>query len=414
MSDGVVLGEGVSGIVRLIKHRATDAQFACKILDIGLIGTEQGLRQLRDEISIMCQLDHPNIVRIEEVYESTNTIYLVQELCVGGDLFDRLDIQPDFHYSEAQCAKLVKQMLSAVRYLHSKDVIHRDLKLENFLFSSADNDSELMMIDFGLSKHFDLGEVQTEQVGTPYTCAPEILKGSYDEKSDIWALGVITFLLLSGDPPFGGCYDNENLFEVRNNIVNGNFAFEPEDVWGHVSDTAKGFIRTLLNVDPTKRPTAREVQKEPWLQVWGKQKNPEDGAKLNPKTIESLVRFKEYSEMRRLLHEVLSYTLFPEQIVELKEEFGKIDSEGNGEISLESMKHVLMNTGSGALGGLTEAEVEDLFNVLRVRKSDQVRYSSAIYALFGLVAFGTKDIDHGNSTLKPLLLSYRRYAGMNL
>ena len=126
--DGLYLGEGVSGVVRLVTHRATRVQFACKVLDIGLIQTEAGLRQLRDEISIMCQLDHPNIVRIEEVYESTNTIYLLQELCLGGDLFDRLDEQPDVHYTEAQCAKLIKQMVSSIRYLHSKGVIHRDLK----------------------------------------------------------------------------------------------------------------------------------------------------------------------------------------------------------------------------------------------------------------------------------------------
>ena len=132
----------------------------------------------------------------QEVYESTNTIYLVQELCLGGDLFDRLDEQPDVHYTEGQCAKLIKQMLSAVRYLHSKGVIHRDLKLENFLFSSPACDSELKMIDFGLSKHFDLGDTHHDQVGTPYTIAPEILKGSYNEKCDIWSLGVITYLLL--------------------------------------------------------------------------------------------------------------------------------------------------------------------------------------------------------------------------
>ena len=170
--DGPYLGEGVSGVVRLVTHRATKVQFACKVLDIGLIQTEAGLRQLREEISIMCQLDHPNIVRIEEVYESTNTIYLLQELCLGGDLFDRLDAQPDVHYTEGQCAKLIKQMVSAVRYLHSKGVIHRDLKLENFLFSTPACDSELKMIDFGLSKHFDLGDMHHEQVGTPYTCAP--------------------------------------------------------------------------------------------------------------------------------------------------------------------------------------------------------------------------------------------------
>ena len=158
------MGSGVSGIVRLVEHRATGVKYAVKCLDIGLIDSMEGLRQLRNEIFIMCQLDHPNIVRIEEVYESTNEIYILQELCLGGDLFDRLDEQPDYHYTEAQCARLIKQMLSAVRYLHSRGIIHRDLKLENFLFSSNKPDSELKMIDFGLSKHFELGQSHHDKV----------------------------------------------------------------------------------------------------------------------------------------------------------------------------------------------------------------------------------------------------------
>jgi calcium-dependent protein kinase len=105
-----VLGSGASGIVRLVVHRSTGVKYAVKCLDLDLIDTTEGLRQLRNEIFIMCQLDHPNIVRIEEVYESANEIYIVQELCHGGDLFDRLDKQPDYHYTEAQCARLVKQV----------------------------------------------------------------------------------------------------------------------------------------------------------------------------------------------------------------------------------------------------------------------------------------------------------------
>lgn len=164
--DGPVLGSGISGLVRLATHKATGLKYAVKCLDLGLVDTEEGLQQLREEIYIMCQLDHPNIVRLEEVYESHSEIYLVQELCLGGELFDRLDEQPDYHYTEAQCARLVKQMLCSVRYIHSKGIIHRDLKLENFLFSDTGADSELKMIDFGLSKHFKFGEVQHEAVGT--------------------------------------------------------------------------------------------------------------------------------------------------------------------------------------------------------------------------------------------------------
>jgi hypothetical protein len=126
---GPVLGSGISGLVRLVTHKATGVKYAVKCLDLGLVDTKEGLAQLREEIFIMCQLDHPNIVRLEEVYESHSEIYLVQELCLGGELFDRLDEQPDYHYTEAECARLIKQMLCAVRYLHSKGIIHRDLKL---------------------------------------------------------------------------------------------------------------------------------------------------------------------------------------------------------------------------------------------------------------------------------------------
>jgi calcium-dependent protein kinase len=103
--DGPVLGSGISGIVRLVTHKETSVSYACKCLDLALIDNEEGLRQLKEEIYIMCQLDHPNIIRLEEVYESHSEIYLVQEVCKGGELFDRLDEQPDYHYTEAQVCR---------------------------------------------------------------------------------------------------------------------------------------------------------------------------------------------------------------------------------------------------------------------------------------------------------------------
>ena len=310
----------------------------------------------------MCQLDHPNIVRLEEVYESHTEIYLVQELCFGGELFDRLDEQPDYHYTEGECARLVKQMLCAVRYLHSKGIIHRDMKLENFLFSSTSPDSELKMIDFGLSKHFKFGEVQHEAVGTPYTVAPEVIRGSYDERCDIWAIGVISFLLLSGDPPFGGCGGPEPLLTVRSNILKGLYSFEPRDIWDIVSVQAKQFIKSLLVIEPHKRPTAREAQKHEWLKEWANRGKRAEDKMLSPNVVKALMNFKEFSDMRKLLCEVLSFTLLPDQITDLRKEFEKMDTDGSGEISLTALKQVLLtNAGSGSLGVLTEVEVEDIF-----------------------------------------------------
>ncbi len=371
VQTGPVLGSGISGVVRLVTHKATGVKYAVKCLDLGLVDTEEGLMQLREEIFIMCQLDHPNIVRLEEVYESHSEIYLVQELCLGGELFDRLDEQPDYHYTEAECARLIKQMLCAVRYLHSKGIIHRDLKLENFLFSSSAPDSELKMIDFGLSKHFQYGEIQQQAVGTPYTVAPEVIRGRYDERCDIWAIGVIAFLLLSGEPPFGGCGGPEPLMVVRQNILNGSFEFEPEDIWDLVSDKAKEFINALLVTNPKFRPTAMDAQKLGWLKEWADRTNVDNDHTLNPNVVRALVNFKEFSDMRKLLCEVLSFTLLPDQIKDLRKEFETLDTDGSGEISLLSLKQVLVtNAGAGSLGALTEEEVEDIFNAMRVKKTE--------------------------------------------
>mmetsp|Transcript_57303 Transcript_57303/g.116658 ORF Transcript_57303/g.116658 Transcript_57303/m.116658 type:complete len:1133 (+) Transcript_57303:288-3686(+) len=373
IQTGPVLGSGISGVVRLVTHKATGVKYAVKCLDLGLVDTEEGLMQLREEIFIMCQLDHPNIVRLEEVYESHKEIYLVQELCVGGELYDRLDEQPDYHYTEAECARLIKQMLCAVRYLHSKGIIHRDLKLENFLFSSRAADSELKMIDFGLSKHFRYGEVQHEAVGTPYTVAPEVIRGQYDERCDIWAIGVIAFLLFSGDPPFGGCGGPEPLMVLRQNILDGNFQFEPGDIWDLVSDLGKVFVQDLLVTDPQKRPTAREAQKHPWLKLQASRAS--NGERqdnvLNPNVVKALIGFKEFSDMRKLLSEVLSFTLLPDQIKDLRKEFEIMDSDGTGEITLDNLKQVLVsNAEAGSLGALTEEEVVDIFNAMRVNKEE--------------------------------------------
>jgi len=359
-----------------VTHKESGANYAVKCLDIGLINGEDQLNQLREEIFIMCQLDHPNIVRLEEVYESHSEIYLVQELCVGGELFDRLDEQPDYRYNEWECAKLVKQILCSVRYIHSKGIIHRDLKLENFLFSSKDPEtSELKMIDFGLSKHFFQGEIQSEAVGTPYTVAPEVITGAYDERCDVWAIGVIAFLLLSGDPPFGGCGGPEPMTEVRQNIISASYTFQPSDIWDNVSDCAKEFIKCILVTDPSKRPNAWEAQQHKWITDYSQTTiSPQKLAaekQLQNGVINSLVQFKEYSDMRKLLCEVLSFTLLPEQISHLRTAFEKYDIDGSGEISLEGLKKVLMdNASDGSLGALTEDEIIDIFDAMRVRKSE--------------------------------------------
>jgi Ca2+-binding EF-hand superfamily protein len=184
-------------------------------------------------------------------------------------------------------------------------------------------------------------------------------------------LGVITYLLLSGESPFGGCGGPEPLMQVRENILNCNFVFKPHETWKHVSDKAKQFISRLLVGDPNMRPTAREVQQDPWMvEMTDRNRNGEEKA-LNPSVVKALVNFKEYSDMRKLLCEVLSFTLIPDQMQGLRKEFEKMDTDGSGEITLSALKTILLgNAAQGSLGALTEEEVEDIFHAMRVSKSE--------------------------------------------
>ena len=376
VNDGLVLGEGVLGKVRLAVHKSTGVQYAVKCLDLEQIQTEQALWQLREEIRILCELDHPNVVRIESVFETETKIYLVQELCIGGELFDHLDTQPGSRFSEPESARLVQQMLSAVRYIHSKGIVHRDLKLENFLFSRNDPDSDLKMIDFGLAKHFNPLQDNHDVVGTPYTVAPEVIKGVYDERCDLWGVGVLTFLLLSGDAPFGGCYEGDDLGLVREAILNRSFAFDPPGIWNSISPEARVFIDSLLVTDPHVRPTAQAAQHAEWLQMWSKHSSDSSTLEdmvLSPEFTQALVSFRDCTEIEKLLREVLSFSLLPDQVGTVSREFHKLDTEGSGEISLFSLRCALMQATEHCHDSavrLSEQDIEEIFNALRVRKTE--------------------------------------------
>jgi calcium-dependent protein kinase len=248
-------------------------------------------------------------------------------------------------------------MLAAVSYLHRHGIIHRDLKLENFLFTSPHRDAELVMIDFGLSKHFETGQHHHEPCGTPYTVAPEVIHGDYDEKVDVWALGVITYLILSGETPFGGL-DEEDDMEVKDRILRAHPDFEPRALWAGLSDSAKCFVERLLNPDPTQRPTAKQAQQDPWVRIC----THTEKCRLRPATVEALLAFQRLSELEKLQSELLSFTLFPKQIADLRKEFNKLDTEGDGEVSLVTLKNAVA-------GSIDSAELEAAFDSIKLRRS---------------------------------------------
>lgn len=172
----------------------------------------------------MIQIDHPNIIKLYEVYEDSRYVYLIMEECTGGELFDRIyeRIVNKNLYTEKEAAAIFRQYMSAVCHCHSQKICHRDLKPENLLFLNKSPDSPLKVIDFGLSKIFtESNHRMSTKVGTAYYVSPEVLQGNYDEKCDIWSSGVILYILLTGEPPFNGPNDNE----IYRKIMKKKFSF---------------------------------------------------------------------------------------------------------------------------------------------------------------------------------------------
>ncbi|XP_078730164.1 calcium/calmodulin-dependent protein kinase type 1-like isoform X2 [Lampetra fluviatilis] len=208
---------------------------------------------------VLGTLKHENIVSLEDIYESKTHLYLVMQLVSGGELFDRI-VEKGF-YTEKDASALIRQVLDAVRYLHQMDVVHRDLKPENLLYDSPDPDSKIMISDFGLSKIQIGGDVMSTACGTPGYVAPEILaQKPYGKEVDCWSIGVISYILLCGYPPF---YD-ENDATLFEQILKAEYEFD-SPYWDDISDSAKDFIQHLMEKEPVKRYTCSQALEHPWI-----------------------------------------------------------------------------------------------------------------------------------------------------
>ena len=197
-----VIGYGVFGTVREAIKISSTIQITEKKYAIKSIIKSKVLRKielLKRELEILKKVDHPNIIKLFEVYEDKKYLHLVTEICEGGDLMDYLFKKKVL--SEQKVIRIIYKALSAINYLHNLNICHRDIKPENFLLFSQDNDAELKLVDFGMSNFVGNNDLNTF-AGTPYYIAPEIIAGSYNKQCDIWSLGVLMYFLLSGNQPF--------------------------------------------------------------------------------------------------------------------------------------------------------------------------------------------------------------------
>ncbi|XP_069567087.1 calcium/calmodulin-dependent protein kinase IGb [Brachyistius frenatus] len=248
------LGSGAFSEVYMVKEKKTGKMFAMKCVKKK---QKQDLN-LENEIAVLRRIQHDNVVGMEDFYESQTHYYLVMQLVAGGELFDR--ILDRGVYSEKDASSVIQQVLQAVSYLHQNGVVHRDLKPENILYYSQEEDSKIMISDFGLSKMVD-NDIMSTACGTPGYVAPEVLaQKPYSKAVDCWSIGVITYILLCGYPPF---YE-ESETRLFSKIMKAQYEFD-SPFWDDISESAKDFIRNMMQKNPSMRFNTDQALRHPWI-----------------------------------------------------------------------------------------------------------------------------------------------------
>ena len=356
------LGKGGYGKVYEVRSKKTGELRACKHLSKLNI---KNLEKFRREIEILKKLDHPNIIKLYELFESERSLYLIMEECKGGEIFDRIiqRIQTKQMYSEKDAAEIFEQVMSCIQYCHNQKICHRDLKPENLLYLNPEREkgNRIKVIDFGLSQYTN--RLKTK-VGTAYYVSPEILSGKYTELCDIWSAGVILYILLSGEPPFNGASDSA----IYQKIMQMHFTF-PEDKWKFISKEAKDLLGHML-VPEKNRYNAEKVLRHPWL------KNA-SSAPLTSLQFNSnfFLDYIQGSSIKKMALMFIASRLNENEINNLKNVFSAFDKGKDGQISYDELKQGLIQLKSNRL---TEQDVMYLFKALDVDYNGKIDYSEFI------------------------------------
>ena len=259
------LGKGKFGLVKLGIHKESGRQVAVKIINKEYV-EGMDLEQIKSEIDILKIAKHPNIIKLYDIFENEKYIYIIMEYCAGGDLFSYIE-KRDFKLKESRAAEIVHKLCTAVYFLHQYGIVHRDLKPENILMTDVTDNADIRLVDFGLGKMIGPGEKCDEPFGTFSYVAPEVLQEKpYDFKVDLFAIGIITYLLVAGFLPF----DDENSEkEIARQTVYEPTPF-PNSIWKNISLEAKLFVSNLLDKNPDKRMNLQEVLQHKWLKKFNK------------------------------------------------------------------------------------------------------------------------------------------------
>ncbi|KAL0719180.1 hypothetical protein Bca4012_068504 [Brassica carinata] len=370
MELGEEIGRGHFGYTcsaKFKKGELKDHEVAVKVIPKSKMTTAISIEDVRREVKILRALSgHNNLVQFYDAFEDNTNVYIVMELCGGGELLDRI-LARGGKYTEEDAKAVLIQILNVVAFCHLQGVVHRDLKPENFLYTSKEENSQLKVIDFGLSDFVRPDERLNDIVGSAYYVAPEVLHRSYTTEADVWSIGVIAYILLCGSRPFWARTES-GIFRA---VLKADPSFD-EPPWPSLSFEAKDFVKRLLYKDPRKRMTASQALMHPWI----------SGSKNMSIPFDILIfrQIKAYlksSSLRKAALMALSKTLITDELLYLKAQFAILAPNKNGLITLDNIRTALATNATEAM---KESRIPDflaLLNGLQYKGMDFEEFCAA-------------------------------------
>ena len=362
----MMLGNGAYGKVRLYRDRNyKELLFAIKTLKKEGIPQYQ-FQLLKSEVNILSNLDHPNIVKYFGVFEDDYYVHIVMEYLKGYDLYKIITLKKYTGFDEKDMCEIILQLLKALSFIHSQNIIHRDIKPENILFANKRDYTSLKLIDFGLATN---SKKDTKSVGTPFYMAPEMIDGSSHPQSDIWSVGIIVYLMLTGKYAFDAKKD-ENLYDK---IKNDEIDMEPLDE-SECSEEAKDFIKKCLKKNYQERMTTAECLEHAWINKFCIKKN---SNLLNDDTVDTLLDFANKNALQKEIYYFIAKISSENDINKLKQFFNQLDVDNSGTLTIEEVEKAFKEIDID----ITDEELKLIWDGLDFHKDGQVNYSEFLAAM---------------------------------
>ena len=374
-----LVGSGAFGKVRLYVDRDSKLfKYAIKTIKKNIF-KRHSIESIKREVDILRSLDHPNIVKYFETYEDECYLHIVMEYIAGDNLFRVLTDQKGFKFTERAISKIMTCLLKAVLFLHHNGIIHRDIKPENIVFVEPDNFNALKLIDFGLSIQQN-AKKDNRRVGTPYYMAPEMVRGNFNYASDVWSIGVILFIMVTGKQPFRGKSKEEVFEKIKRGSYDKNTLNRAK-----CSKEVKDLIKKMLVTEHSKRITVESALDHIWFKQFENNKN--INLVVDQEIIESLKQFQYQNIFQKEIRFYLAKLCSDKEIIKLKQAFLAIDKDNSGEIEYEEIPKIFSELNIEA----SDIELKNIFSSMDFHCDGKVNYSEFLAATISTINFNKEE-----------------------